>query len=77
MATPLSAKLFGGIVQRLRLKAKLTQETMAEKVECHPTYIGLVERGKRNPSLDMVIRFCHALDCPAWKLIRETERELE
>ena len=76
MATPISATFFGGIVRRLRKNAKLTHEQLAEKAECHPTYISLVERGKRNPSLDMVLRLSRALKCPAWKLVRETEQEL-
>ena len=76
MATPISATFFGGIVRRLRRDAKLTHEQLAEKAECHPTYISLVERGKRNPSLDMVLRLSRALECPAWKLVRETEQEL-
>ena len=76
MATPISATLFGGIVRRLRKNAKLTHEQLAERAECHPTYISLVERGKRNPSLDMVLRLSRALEYPAWKLVRETEHEL-
>ena len=76
MATPTSAALFGGILRRLRRDAKLTHEQLAERAECHPTYISLVERGKRNPSLDMVLRLSQALGSPAWKLIRETERKL-
>ena len=76
MATPISAALFGGILRRLRKDADLTHEQLAEKAECHPTYISLVERGKRNPSLDMVLRLSRALECPAWELVRETEAEL-
>lgn len=76
VTTPISASLFGDIVRRLRKDAKLTHEQLAEKAECHPTYISLVERGKRNPSLDMVLRLSRALEYPAWKLVRETEQEL-
>lgn len=76
VTTPISASLFGDIVRRLRKDAKLTHEQLAEKAECHPTYISLVERGKRNPSLDMVLRLGRALEYPAWKLVRETEQEL-
>ena len=76
MTTPISATLFGGILRRLRKDAKLTHEQLAEKAECHPTYISLVERGKRNPSLDMVLKLSRALEYPAWKLVRETELEL-
>lgn len=76
MATPISATFFGGIIRRLRKDAELTHEELAEMADCHPTYLSLLERGKRNPSLDMVIRLSRALDSPAWKLVQETEREV-
>ena len=54
----------------------MSQETLAAEAACHPTYISLVERGKRNPSLATMLRLAKALDCPAWKLVRETEARL-
>lgn len=54
----------------------MSQETLAAEASCHPTYISLVERGLRNPSLDTMLKLADALDCPAWKLVRETEAEL-
>lgn len=71
------AQCFGHIVRRRRLAAKMSQETLAAEAACHPTYISLVERGLRNPSLDTILRLAEALNCPAWKLIRETEQELQ
>ena len=55
----------------------MSQETLAAEAACHPTYISLVERGLRNPSLDTILRLAEALNCPAWKLVRETEAQLE
>lgn len=75
--TPLSAKLFGGILLRLRKKAKLTHKTLAEKAGCSPSYISRLEQGQRNPSIDKVIKLSHALDRPAWKLLQETERKIK
>jgi len=70
------AKEFGLIVRRRRLAAGMSQETLADKASCHPTYISLVERGLRNPSLDTMLRLADALDCPGWKLVKETEAAL-
>lgn len=77
MKSPTPAQCFGHIVRRRRLAAKMSQETLAAEATCHPTYISLVERGLRNPSLDTILRLAEALDCPAWKLVRETEAQLE
>jgi transcriptional regulator with XRE-family HTH domain len=42
---------FGSRVKELRTKSKLTQEQFAQKTGLHKNYIGMVERGERNPSL--------------------------
>ncbi len=43
--------VFGKRVKELRLDLKLTQEQFAKKTGLHKNYIGMVERGERNPSL--------------------------
>jgi len=43
-------KVFGDNVRRLRKAKKLTQEKLAEAANCHPNYLGGIERGERNPS---------------------------
>ncbi|WP_414843319.1 helix-turn-helix domain-containing protein, partial [Erysipelothrix tonsillarum] len=43
---------FGLNLKEVRLEAKLTQEELAELTNFHRTYIGLLEAGKRNPTLD-------------------------
>jgi len=54
----------------------MSQETLAAEASCHPTYISLLERGKRNPSLETMLKLAKALDSVAWKLVRETESQL-
>ena len=61
---------------RPHLKARMSQETLAAEAGCHPTYISLVERGLRNPSLDTMIKLARGLRCTAWQLVRETEAQL-
>jgi transcriptional regulator with XRE-family HTH domain len=47
----------------------MTQEELAERAAIHPTYVGLVERGERNPSLDIAERIAAALGSSLAELI--------
>ena len=42
---------FGSRVKSLRKAKKLTQAEFAKKCGLHKNYIGMIERGERNPSL--------------------------
>ena len=43
--------VFGARLKELRKERKMTQEEVAEKLGLHNSYIGLLERGERIPSL--------------------------
>lgn len=42
---------FGERIRGLRKEKKWSQETLANETGFHRTYIGMIERGERNPSL--------------------------
>jgi transcriptional regulator with XRE-family HTH domain len=42
---------FGARVKQLRKEQGLTQEKFAKNCGLHKNYVGMVERGERNPSL--------------------------
>ena len=44
-----------------RLQAGFTQEKLAEKAEVHHNFIGEVERGNMNSSLDSLVKIAKAL----------------
>ncbi len=50
-------KKFGHKIQTLRKAEGWSQEQLADKSGFHRTYIGMVERGERNPSLINIEKF--------------------
>ena len=53
--------------QRLRLRRQelgYSQELASEKAGLHPTYIGQVERGEKNATIESIEKICIALDLP-------------
>jgi len=70
---PLSQR-FGEVVRTKRLQAGLSQEHLAEQAELHSTYIGLIERGLRNPTLDTAARIARALNASLSELITTSEK---
>jgi transcriptional regulator with XRE-family HTH domain len=54
-------RIVGTNVRRLRQARGLTQEQLAFESEIDLTYLGGIERGKRNPSLLVIVRIANAL----------------
>lgn len=53
---------FGNKLKELRISKKLTQITLGEMSGLHQNYIGMVERGERNPSLINIDKLAKALN---------------
>lgn len=64
------ARTFGINVRRLRGERGLSQEALAHEVELATTYVGQIERGQRNPTLDVVERFAAVLGVDPLDLLR-------
>jgi transcriptional regulator with XRE-family HTH domain len=61
--------VFGKNVRKYRQQRKLTQEQLAFEAEIDLTYMGGIERGKRNPSLVVMARIADALAVQLPKLL--------
>ncbi len=69
------AKTIGQRIRSYRTQQKLSQERLAELSNCHPTYIGQLERGEKNATLESISRVCGALSIPLSKLFENLEPE--
>lgn len=52
----------GDRVRRFRKQRGLSQEELAHLASLHPTYIGQLERGEKNPTLETLSKITIALD---------------
>jgi transcriptional regulator with XRE-family HTH domain len=62
--------IVGTNVRRHRQRAGLTQEQLAFAAEIDLTYVGGIERGKRNPSVLVLARIAEALGTEPLELLR-------
>ena len=61
-------KNIGNRIRNYRTQLGYSQERLAEISGCHLTYIGQVERGEKNPTLESVEKIASALEISLSKL---------
>jgi transcriptional regulator with XRE-family HTH domain len=66
---------FGRAVRALRERADYSQEGFADVIGVHRTYMGTLERGLGNPTLDIIARIARGLDISIAKLFEAVEKE--
>jgi len=61
---------FGDTLRQLRNRAGLSQEKLAFRCDLDRTYISLLERGLRQPSLNTIFSIANAVDIKPESLIK-------
>ena len=60
--------IFGERIRTLRTEKGLSQEQLAELADLHRTFIGRIERGETNVTLENIKRLAKGLNVPLAKL---------
>lgn len=61
MAVPVIRSVFAENLKRIRAQQEISQETLAYKAGVERAYIGLLERKKSSPTIDMVEKIAKVL----------------
>jgi transcriptional regulator with XRE-family HTH domain len=64
----------GATIAQLRGDKGLSQEALADLCGVHRTYISQLERGLKNPTLNVLQKISKALDVPLSELIERYEQ---
>lgn len=70
------AQAFGATLRAVRLKRGVSQDRLGILCGFDRTYPSLMERGKRHPSLHMLLRLADALDSAPEQLVTDTIKRL-
>ena len=60
---------FGQRLKALRAEHGMSQDTLADATDVHPTAIGRLERGKREPRLTTILKLARGLDIKPGELL--------
>jgi transcriptional regulator with XRE-family HTH domain len=65
---------FGRTVVHIRkTESMYSQESLARAIKVHRTYMGLIERGKANPTLDIIEKIAKALKVTPARLLSDAD----
>lgn len=66
-------RVFGQVLQEIRQKRGLSQEQLGFESGYHRTYISLIERGQKSPSLNTIFQLAKTLKITPSNLLRRVE----
>lgn len=65
--------IIGARIRAYRKSLNLSQERLAEMSEIHPTYLGQIERGEKNATLEVIQKISASLNVPLSTLFRSLD----
>jgi len=68
---------YGIVLKKHRTEANLSQEKLALKCNLDRTFIGMLERGERQPTISTLFSIAEKLNISASNFIEEVEQLLE
>ena len=68
---------FGSEIKKARKALRKSQETLSFDAEIHRTYVSLIERGQKSPTLTVIVRLSKALNVKPSELVRRVEVQFE
>lgn len=69
-------KELGRRIRDIRKIKRITQEKLAEKADVSLSYIAMLEGGKRNPTLDFIVKIAKGLNIEIYQLLVSSDLEL-
>ncbi|HZK97824.1 MAG TPA: helix-turn-helix transcriptional regulator [Prolixibacteraceae bacterium] len=70
-------EIFGKVLREMRDENQISQEKLAEYCDLDRTYISLLERGLRQPTITTIFKLAKALNISPSTLIEKVEHQIE
>jgi transcriptional regulator with XRE-family HTH domain len=70
-------KAVGAELKAAREKQGISQEKLGFDAGIHRTYVSLIERGVKNPTLGVLFRLCQVLGVSPATFVRNVERRMQ
>lgn len=68
-----ASRAFGERMRELRKREGISQDTLAREADIHPTSIGRLERGGREPKMTTILRLAHGLGVEPGELLNRLD----
>ena len=70
-------EIFGNVLREMRDDNHISQEKLAEYCDLDRTYISLLERGLRQPTITTIFKLAKALNISPSELIAKVEHQIK